>query len=623
MQLMSEVGMNMSQVRIMPDSLANKIAAGEVVERPASVVKELMENSIDAGSKRIEIEIGEAGLSLIYVHDDGEGMEASDLRSAFLRHATSKMLDERDLFRIRTLGFRGEALPSIAAVSKVEAASRTKEDLLAYMLTIEGSKIVAESKTSHPIGTSVWVRDLFFNTPARLKYVKSLQTENNHIQDVVNRLALAHPEIAFKLVNDEREVLKTAGGGDVLSNVHAIYGLEIAKKMIPITGNHLDFQINGFIGKPEITRGSRSYITLLINGRFVRSYALQKAIIEGYHTLLPINRFPFVVLHITMDPSLVDVNVHPSKQEVRFSKEDELAKWLQEEVKRTLLLSSLMPAPLKQQKREYQQSYQNTFNFSYSPKSIVNDPAPEPEMLHEPSYTEHPLEKSKAFFARELSEEAPISTEPILESTNQHYVRSLDTRQIGSTLEPLAQLHGTYIVAQNEEGLYLVDQHAAQERINYERFRKILSIPSKSGQILALPYTYETTASEAEIIRSSQHVFAQLGIIQEPFGDRSFLVREIPDWFLPSKEEEQIDEIVQLIIQGKGNFSLADIRDRSAQLMACKASIKANQYLSRPEMESLLIQLSATENPFTCPHGRPITIHFSVYEIEKLFKRVM
>ncbi len=618
----------MRKVQVMPDSLANKIAAGEVVERPASVVKELLENSIDAGSKRIDVEIEEGGLSLIYVHDDGEGMEASDLKAAFLRHATSKMLNERDLFRIRTLGFRGEALPSIAAVSKVEAASRRKDDLLAHTLTIEGSKILSEAQTSHPIGTSIWIRGLFFNTPARLKYLKSMQTENNQIQDIVNRLALAHPEISFKLINDGREVLKTAGAGDLLATIHAIYGLDVAKKMIPITGNHLDFEINGFIGKPEITRGSRSYITLLVNGRFVRSFILQKAILDGYHTLLPINRYPFVALQLTMDPSLVDVNVHPSKLEVRFSKEEELAKWLKEAVNQTLLYSSLIPTPIKQEKRDYSQSFQNKLNFSYSTMPADDPRVSEQVIIKEQSYVEDSFENTKAFFTREIYEKTePVNErEAVLQSfdaKDQNYDGSLDTRQIGSTLEPLAQLHGTYILAQNEEGLYLVDQHAAQERINYERFRKILSTPSKSGQILALPYTYEITASEAVIIHSSQVVFAQLGIIQEPFGDRSFLVREIPDWFLPGKEEEQIEEIVQLIIQGRGDFSLADIRDRSAQLMACKASIKANQYITRAEMESLLLQLSNTENPFTCPHGRPIMIHFSLYEIEKLFKRVM
>lgn len=615
----------MGKIQIMSDSLANKIAAGEVVERPASVVKELIENAIDAGSNRIEVEIEEGGLSLIHVNDNGEGIERADLTHAFLRHATSKMLHERDLFRIHTLGFRGEALPSIAAVSKVEIASRKEEDVLAHTVSLEGGRLIAEGQVAHPVGTSLWIRDLFFNTPARLKYLKSIQTENNHIQDMVNRLALAHPKISFRLMNDGREVLKTAGTGDLLAVVHAIYGLEVAKKMIPISGDHLDFHIEGYIGKPEITRGSRSYITILINGRYVRSYILQKAILDGYHTLLPINRFPFIVLHITMDPSLVDVNVHPTKLEVRFSKEDELAKWLKEEVKRTLLYSSLIPATNKQVKYERPQSVQNSFNFSYHRDTKIDNSKSESTLVREPITLEEAIITSQEFLARELTD-VNLQTSSQVQPTkieNSSYESKLDTRQIGSTLQPLAQLHGTYILAQNEEGLYLIDQHAAQERINYERFRTLLSVPSKSGQILAIPYTYETTTSESDIIRASQQVFDEIGIIQEPFGERSFLVREIPDWFIQGKEEEQIDEIVQLIIQGKGHFSLADLRDKSAQLMACKASIKANQYITRAEMESLLAQLSQTENPFTCPHGRPIMIHFSLYEIEKLFKRVM
>lgn len=613
----------MGKILVMPDSLANKIAAGEVVERPASVVKELVENSIDAGSKRIEIEVKDGGLSFIKVTDDGEGMEAVDIETAFLRHATSKMLDERDLFRIRTLGFRGEALPSIAAVSKVEATSRKLEHLLAHTIKLEGNRIISTEQISHPIGSSIAVRELFYNTPARLKYLKSIQTENHHIQDMVNRLALAHPEVSFLLINEGREVLRTAGGGDLLSVIHAIYGLDAAKKMIPINGEHLDFRISGFVGKPEITRGSRSYITLLINGRYVKSYVLQKAILDGYRTLLPLNRYPIIVLHIKMDPSLVDVNVHPTKLEVRFSKEDELGKWLTTEVNRTLLYTSLIPSASKKDRVEYPQHEQQSFMFHHHARQENADRIMDAVVVKEAGVESNPLQRSIAFFDRVLGDqEVPVNVEESKYASN----NALQTEQRNDkllSLEPLAQLHGTYIVAQNVDGLYLIDQHAAQERIHYERFRKLLSVPSQSGQMLVIPYTYETTASEAELIRSSNQLFIDIGIIQESFGDRTFLVREIPDWFIQGKEVEQIDELVQMVIDGKGKFSLVDIRDRSAQLMACKASIKANQYITRAEMQSLIQQLLQTENPFTCPHGRPILIHFSLYEIEKLFKRVM
>lgn len=605
----------MGKIMVMSDSLANKIAAGEVVERPASVVKELVENAIDAGSKRIEIEVEDGGLTLIRVADDGEGMDAEDLEKAFLRHATSKMRSERDLFRITTLGFRGEALPSIAAVSKVEVATRSRDQLLAHTISLEGNKVIRTSQTPHPFGTEIWVRDLFFNTPARLKYLKSVQTENHHIQDIVNRLALAHPDISIRLINDGKEILKTAGTGDLLTVIHTIYGLEIAKKMIPIQGEHLDFHIDGFIGKPEITRGSRAYISFLVNGRFVRSNLLQRAILDGYHTLLPVNRYPFAVIQLRMDPTLVDVNVHPSKLEVRFSKEEELAKWMKEQVKRRLLYSSLIPESNLTDRRKRQHSEQDRFDLHWK----VNESLPFNAFAEPPDSPSINTETSVRLEEKKVEEDVTEN----YSHQNMEEIDCLNARKVAPLLEPLAQLHGTYILAQNEEGLYIIDQHAAQERINYERFRQLLGSPSKDRQILAIAYTYELTSSEAEIIRNSDSLLREIGIIQEPFGDRSFLVREIPNWFIKGKEEAQIDEIIQLILQGKGRFTLADIRDKSAQLMACKASIKANQHLSREEMRSLLHQLSLVENPYTCPHGRPVLVHFSLYEIEKLFKRVM
>lgn len=615
----------MSKIQVMAEALANKIAAGEVVERPASVVKELLENAIDAGSTKIEVTVEEGGLSLINVRDNGDGIGARDLPTAFLRHATSKMYSERDLFRIQTLGFRGEALPSIAAVSKLEISSRQKDDLLARTLTLEGGKIIAEKEEAHAIGTSISVRDLFFNTPARLKYIKSLQTENAHIQDVINRLALAHPTISFTLINEGRDVIKTSGNGQLISVIHAIYGIDVAKKMIAITGEHLDFQVTGYLGKPEVTRGTRTYMTILINGRFVRSYVLQKALLEGYHTLLPIHRYPFAVVHITLDPSLVDVNVHPAKLEVRFSKEEELAKWLKDKVRQTLLSASLIPDAAKHNNRSYPQTVQHKFDYNYvqPPPSIRSNHSY--GVVLESAATVHPLEQSKIFFEKMLGGETTATFEDTTATgtITMGGSSALDNQATTFTLEPLAQLHGTYILAQNEDGLYMVDQHAAQERIHYERFRKLLSTPVQSRQILAIPYTYETTASEAVIVRAHAELFADLGIVQDAFGERAFLVREIPDWFVQGDVEKQIEEIVTLILQGKRQLSLADIRDQSAQLMACKASIKANQFISKAEMESLLQELVLTENPYTCPHGRPILVHFSRYEIEKMFKRVM
>jgi DNA mismatch repair protein MutL len=658
--------MQLAKIQIMDEALANKIAAGEVVERPASVVKELLENAIDAGSKNIEIEVSEGGLAFIRVSDDGEGMDEEDLTRAFLRHATSKMLSERDLFRIRTLGFRGEALPSIAAVSKVEIASRIRDHLLATQLILEGGKVLEKKEVPHPHGTEIKVTDLFFNTPARLKYMRSIATENNHIQDVVNRIALAYPEISFQYFNEGREVLRTAGSGDMLSVIHAIYGLEVAKNMVPFQGEHLDFSVRGFLGKPELTRASRNYISFFVNGRMIRSTILQRAVLDGYHTLLPVNRYPFVILELSMDPSLVDVNVHPSKMEVRFSKEVELGNWLKEEIRKQLLHHSLIPGAIHSGKQKYQPTRQGKMEFSFEKREPANGLKLVSAMLgdQELNTIKNPFAQiEKEEWISTIGEERanltgeersislvegieqPVGVEGAIQTEEQRaipftvyetvpdhnadqapvhkIVEKTESHPRLPILEPLAQLHGTYILAQNEEGLYMVDQHAAQERINYERFRRELGKGVRSAQLLAIPYTYETTHSEAMIIRSAEPLLRELGIIQDSFGERTFIVREVPDWFIKGKEKEQIDEVIQLIVQGKGKISLADLRDKAAQLMACKASIKANQYLTKAEMESLLTQLCETENPFTCPHGRPILVHFSLYDIEKMFKRVM
>src|SRR3954447_10358066 len=350
----------MGKIIQLDDALSNKIAAGEVVERPASVVKELVENAIDAGSTVIEIEVEEAGLAKIRITDNGYGIDEEDVLLAFQRHATSKIKNENDLFRIRTLGFRGEALPSIASVSRLEMKTSTGEGA-GNRVVIEGGKVEVFEKASARRGTDITISDLFYNTPARLKYMKTIHTELGNITDVVNRLALSHPEVAFRLIHNERKLLQTNGNGDVRQVLASIYGMAIAKQLVPITGQSLDYKINGFASMPEVTRASRNYISTMINGRFIKNYALAKAIQEGYHTLLPIGRFPIVLLNIEMDPLLVDVNVHPSKMEVRISKEAELDELVTNMIKDTFKSKILIPTAYTPVKKEEPKSEQTAF----------------------------------------------------------------------------------------------------------------------------------------------------------------------------------------------------------------------------------------------------------------------
>ncbi|WP_028986635.1 DNA mismatch repair endonuclease MutL [Thermicanus aegyptius] len=652
----------MGKIRIMEEGLANKIAAGEVVERPASVVKELVENAIDAKATRIEVEVEEGGLSLIRVSDDGEGMDGEDLPLAFTRHATSKMKHERDLFHIRTLGFRGEALPSIAAVSKVEIASRVKGAPLAQTLRLEAGQVKEKGEKPLPQGTTVWVRELFFNTPARLKYMKSLTTENYHIQDILMRLALAHPNISFRLLHDGREVFRTNGSGELLHVVHSLYGTDVARKVIPISGEHPDFTLTGLIGKPEWTRGSKQYLTFIVNGRVIRSLLLQRALLEGYQTLLPVHRFPFAVLSFRMDASLVDVNVHPAKWEARFSKEEELSRWLTLRVKDHLLRTSLVPTIPVERKAAFSHpsaaggmsphaGYPDLYGIRKGTEGIFKETVKEasPSMHSQPNHIgtvqsnngepflpdgKEPTEEEIGGYKHQKMEEEEKGenggkrgnegkegeVSPMEESGRLGQMVLFR----GLSLEPLAQLHDTYIIAQGEEGLYLIDQHAAQERIHYERIRRSwLMRKDERRQILAIPFTYEVAASEVAYVREAEPLIEELGIVQEPFGERTFLVREIPLWFNPGEEEKMLEGIIQVILHGKGNANLSDLMDGASKQMACKASIKANQSLSKEEMARLLEELGKAENPYTCPHGRPVLIHFSKYDLEKMFKRVM
>lgn len=613
----------------MPDALANKIAAGEVVERPASVVKELVENSIDANSTWIKIDIKEAGLEEIKVTDNGEGMSEADCETAFLRHATSKIKSETDLFHVRTLGFRGEALASIASVSKLTIQTSTGEEAGTY-LALEGGKVTGKKKASARKGSEITVTDLFYNTPARLKYMKTIHTELGHITDLINRLSLSHPEVRFEVTHNGRGIFRTAGTGDLLQVISQVYGMNVARQMLDVKHETLDFKIEGYIAKPEVTRASRNYISTIINGRYIKSIPLNKAIIQAYHTLLPIGRSPIVVLLIQMDPILVDVNVHPTKLEVRFSKDKELFQAIELAIKNRFKEITLIPE-IEQKPLPKVKTVQHSMDFSEPTSQPRNDDHWQ-QTIYEPTTSSSFMDK-KIEEHITVTEQEPYLSEPVIEQ--KQYTENNDEVKIDETIHetsleeprvpimyPIGQLQGTYILAQNENGLYMIDQHAAQERVKYEFFKKKLGAPINELQELLIPLTFEFSKQESIWIEQYKEELKQAGIFFESFGHQTYIIRSHPNWFPTGYEEDIIREMVEQIMSDE-KIDVEKIREDAAILMSCKRSIKANHYLNQDEMFQLLEDLRQTEDPFTCPHGRPIIVHFSTYELKKMFKRVM
>lgn len=678
----------MGKINILDDHIANQIAAGEVVERPSSVVKELVENSIDAGSTRIDITIEEGGLTLIRIADNGSGIEMDDCEIAFARHATSKISAGKDLFQIRTLGFRGEALPSIAAVSKVECVTATNESGLGTRLVIEGGAVAECEETGASRGTDIRVKELFYNTPARLKYMKTVQTELGHVSDYIYRLALAHPGIAFTLKHNGHTLLQTLGNGDLLQVIAAIYGTAVAKGMLPVQGENLDYALTGYISRPDLTRANRTALTTVVNGRYIRSNSLVHAVLRAYHTLLPINRFPVAVLHLTMDPTLLDVNVHPSKLEVRFSKEGELLELTESAIRSALGKEKLIPqggkpaaakpaAVIQEQLELYRPGASRDgqgprgangeaaaarqggaapfggqppgdFAAAGGPATRPAAPGTWPEAAapgaawtRGPQQADRPAGQAPAASAapgRPGAASAPagsgysryadgadrrLPADKLMQLARPAGEEAAAPRPAFPQLSPIGQLHGTYLVAQNDEGMFLIDQHAAHERINYEHYYELFGRPTEASQELLVPLTLEFTAAEAEAVRIKLPVFEQVGVYLEPFGGNSFLVRAYPHWFPDGEERRIVEEMAEWILSEKKAIDLAKLREKASTLCSCKASIKANQSLSRQEMEVLLDRLAECRNPYTCPHGRPIVVSFSTYELEKMFKRIM
>lgn len=575
------LGDSMAIIKVLDEILSNKIAAGEVVEKCASVVKELVENSIDANSTEIKVELIESGTREIKVIDNGNGMDKEDAVNCFERHATSKIFKEDDLYRISTLGFRGEALASIASVSKITLSTSTGD--IGTLVEVDSGKILSVKKGDSRKGTIICVRDLFFNTPARLKYLKSLYTELANITDYMNKLALSHPNIRFSLSNDGKTIMQTDGSKNLLKTIHDIFGADTARKMLEVSIDSNDYEINGFVSLPEVHRSNRNGMITIVNGRVVRNTELNKWINDGYHSYKPDNRYPIVVLNISVDTSIVDVNIHPTKMDIKFDKQEELNELVNQMIQERLSKKTLIPTVSEKKEPPKKVEYEPiTLNFNEikEPEIILNnDFIADEETIHE-----------------DVKERLPL-------------------------MYPIGLVHGTYIVCQNELGMYLVDQHAAKERINYEEVKNRLNNPSKERQPLLMPITIEYTADDLIILKENMELLRDLNFVIEEFGISSVIVKEHPVWIPALREEDNVKRIIEMVIRKEKNFNLEKFYDSVATTVACKMSIKANTNITIEEMDQLINELRKCSNPFNCPHGRPTIVHYSVQDLEKLFKR--
>lgn len=590
----------MSRIKVMDELLSNKIAAGEVVEKVVSIVKELVENSIDAKATMIKVDLKEAGLREITVTDNGIGMDKNDAQLAFQRHATSKLYTDDDLFNINSLGFRGEALPSIAAVSDV--VLKTCQDDVGTQIHIKGGKILENKPSEGRIGTQITVTNLFYNTPARLKHLSSPYAELANVTEYVNKMALSYPKVKFILTNDEKELLNTDGSGNLLKVIKSIYGLDIAKKMLPIEISNDDYEVSGYISLPEVNRSSRNHMTVLVNGRVIKNQYLNRIINDAYFSFKEDTRYPIVVIKITADPILVDVNIHPSKQDIKFSNFEDLKNMISEEINKTIRNKLLIPKI--EVKEQPTVKYEN-LSLNLERNSISEEPSL--------------LDKQK------LTDLVNFNYEPNNELDNEEEPSYIEERpkETLPELYPIGLALGTYIVCENERGIYLIDQHAAQERINYEKNSYLLAHPNNDVIFPLIPMIIELPNNEFIIAKEKLDIIKSYNIDIEEFGINSFRVISHPTWFPKGNEEKIVRRIIEEIVNKGKDFSLAKFNNSLAALISCKMSVKANTRITKEAQEEIINELRKCNNPFNCPHGRPTIINFTTYEIEKMFKRVV
>lgn len=577
------------KIKILPDDIANKIAAGEVVQRPASVVKELVENSLDAKSTKIIVEVIDGGKNLIRVSDNGEGMSKEDALLSFERFATSKISTAEDLDTINSFGFRGEALPSIAAVSQVKLVTRTNESISGTLVRIEGGKIKDVSETGAAMGTVIEVQNLFFNTPARRKFLKTNITETGHINDVVYQNAISHPEVTFKLTHNNQEIINVAATSDLKERIVHFLGKELIESLIPIEFKSPLIEVGGFLAKPTYTRQDRNSQSIFVNQRFVVNKTVTHAIYQGYHTLLPKDRHPIIIIFIKIDPARVDVNIHPTKREIRFHSENEIHDLIVQAIRKTLSQANLIP--------EITVSQQKPVPFLQKPIPIQQQEIPLSSYTPSPVITLQPTPPTPSLISY------PSSLAP--------------------NGQPIGQVFNSYIIAQSKEGIFIIDQHAAHERVLYERLMSESSDESTlPAQILLLPITLETDYKESAILIQNIPTFNSLGFEIDEFGQNAFIIRTVPAVLEKSDPKELIFEIIHELQSAGRSKTPKEIREKILISLACHSAIKAGDKLTQEAMESLISQLAQTQIPFTCPHGRPTTIKMTVNEIEKRFMRI-
>jgi DNA mismatch repair protein MutL len=606
--------MTASIIRVLDENTANKIAAGEVVERPASVVKELVENALDAYSHAIEVTIADGGVSFIRVIDDGVGMNRADAELAILRHATSKISTADDLFSVHSLGFRGEALPSIASVSRFSLTTRPHDAELATYVEVAGGVVIDAREAGGGVGTVVTVADLFYNTPARRKFLKAPATESGHIHDILGKLALSHPDVAFRLVNNDRLVLATPGSGGLLAAMASLYGPKVTGELLPVSHEEEGLVVGGYVAKPTLLKSSRLWQTFIVNGRVVASRLIAKALDNAYHSLLPKSGHPLAVLTIVLPAETVDVNVHPQKSEIKFGDDNKIFKAVYRAVSAALAAAqpeqaAASPAAAWPRGMQQQENFGNQYGHGqqqYAPRPS----APE----YASAWRETPLPFTAAReairqeeamagieingdFAAETAEEEPVA---------------------GMSLAPLGQVADCYIVARGEDGLYIIDQHAAHERILYER------LGAASGRIpvqtLLVPVFIDLDPREAMLVGEHSEVFRDLGFSLEQVGPAAFRLTEMPADVPPGEARDFLHDIL-VLLDGRAAPSAAELRHACLQTAACRAAVKAGDRLSMRQIQALLQELAATSLPYTCPHGRPAIVRFSAADLAKLFKR--
>lgn len=657
----------MPQIALLSQETIDKIAAGEVIERPSSVVKELVENAIDAGSSAVTVEIKEGGISFIRISDNGCGIEREQIPLAFLRHSTSKIKSVEDLFTVTSLGFRGEALSSIAAVSQVELITKTNGDFTGSRYLIEGSKEVSLEEIGAPDGTTFIIRNLFYNTPARKKFLKSAQTEGTYIHELMQRMILSHPDVAFKFIMNNQVKLQSSGNGNIKDIIYHLYGRDITKALLPIAHESELFKVSGFIGKPMISRGNRGYELYFVNGRFIRSQILSKAIEDAFKPFLMQHQYPFTVLYFEIDSSLLDVNVHPTKMELRFSNQQELYREVQNILSAALVhrdiipevpvdtpkknemevpkIEKVMPEPFEQKRLEeirkavrkdspYEIKYpvsrpMGTGSVSSAAQEKLLDTIKSmpPEDMMEERIQKEPLpEQSKKETEKELAKEAYV-----LREEETYGARPEGSYEQGSFLKEeemakqkiIGQLFDTYWLVEYNDRLFIVDQHAAHEKVMYEKLKKQFEKKEFTSQAISPPIVITLSMREAEVLERFKEQFTKLGFEIEHFGGAEYSICGVPGNLYRLNTRDVLIEMLDELTDGISERATTDVILDKIASMSCKAAVKGSQRLSLPEMEQLMKDLMKLDNPYNCPHGRPTIIAMSKYEIEKKFKRIV